>query len=171
MRFTIASVAIMAGAVAAVPQYSVQPISQISDGQIQAPPATSAVGSAVPLPSPSDVSVPAGVTSALSSAADMTSTLAVTETASVTSVVVVPTATPVAPSGSMVTPIVGGNSTASATGSAAVSSTASSEESATSGVAGSSTESASAPESTGAAAGNMVSFGGLVFAIGAAVFA
>lgn len=74
MRFTIASVAIMAGAVAAVPQYSVQPISQISDGQIQAPPATSAVGSAVPLPSPSDVSVPAGVTSALSSAADMTST-------------------------------------------------------------------------------------------------
>jgi len=171
MRFTIASVAIMAGAVAAVPQYSVQPISQISDGQIQAPPATSAVGSAVPLPSPSDVSVPAGVTSALSSAADMTSTLAVTETASVTSVVVVPTATPVGPSGSMVTPIVGGNSTASATGSAAVSSTASSEESATSGVAGSSTESASAPESTGAAAGNMVSFGGLVFAIGAAVFA
>merc|ERR1712137_1483641 len=161
MRFTIASVAIMAGAVAAVPQYSVQPISQISDGQIQAPPATSAVGSAVPLPSPS----------ALSSAADMTSTLAVTETASVTSVVVVPTATPVGPSGSMVTPIVGGNSTASATGSAAVSSTASSEESATSGVAGSSTESASAPESTGAAAGNMVSFGGLVFAIGAAVFA
>ena len=74
MRFTIASVAIMAGAVAAVPQYSVQPISQISDGQIQAPPATSAVGSAVPLPSPSDVSVPAGVTSALSSAADITST-------------------------------------------------------------------------------------------------
>jgi hypothetical protein len=42
MRFSIASVAILAGAVAAVPQYSVQPISQISDGQIQAPPATSA---------------------------------------------------------------------------------------------------------------------------------
>ena len=189
MRFTIASVAIMAGAVAAVPQYSVQPISQISDGQIQAPPATSAVGSAVPLPSPTDVSVPAGVTTALSSAVgDITSTgkssshsvvyqhetnnTTVAATESVTSVVVVPTATPIAPSGSLVTPIVGGNSTASATGSAAVSaSTSSSEESATSGAGSSSTESPSAPESTGAAAGNMVSFGGLVFAIGAAVFA
>jgi hypothetical protein len=42
MRFSIASVALLAGAVAAVPQYSIQPISQISDGQIQAPPATSA---------------------------------------------------------------------------------------------------------------------------------
>jgi len=55
MRFSIASVAIMAGAVAAVPQYEVQPISQISDGQIQAPPATSMIP-AVPMPSGSMVS-------------------------------------------------------------------------------------------------------------------
>ncbi|RMZ66617.1 hypothetical protein GMOD_00001970 [Pyrenophora seminiperda CCB06] len=61
MRFSIASVAILAGAVAAVPQYGVQPISQISDGQIQAPPASTAVvpgGPEVPATTPA-ASVPA----------------------------------------------------------------------------------------------------------------
>lgn len=60
MRFSIASVAILAGVVAAVPQYGVQPISQISDGQIQAPPATSVVpgGPEVPASTPA-ASVPA----------------------------------------------------------------------------------------------------------------
>ncbi|OAL55880.1 hypothetical protein IQ07DRAFT_182418 [Pyrenochaeta sp. DS3sAY3a] len=49
MRFSTASVALLAGVVAAIPQASIQPISQISDGQIQAPPATSVV------PAPSEV--------------------------------------------------------------------------------------------------------------------
>lgn len=60
MRFFTASVALLAGLVAAVPQ--VQPISQISDGQIQAPPATSkpvAATSAVPSSAPAVVSTPA----------------------------------------------------------------------------------------------------------------
>jgi hypothetical protein len=52
MRFSIASVAVLAGVVAALPQ-DVQPITQIDDGQLQAPPATSAAseaseGTAVP---------------------------------------------------------------------------------------------------------------------------
>lgn len=57
MRFSAASVALLAGAVAAVPQYPVQPISQISDGQIQAPPATP-IPSVVPTPGSSATPVP-----------------------------------------------------------------------------------------------------------------
>lgn len=69
MRFSIASVAILAGVVAAVPQYGVQPISQISDGQIQAPPATSVVpgGPEVPASTPA-ASVPAASVPAASEA-------------------------------------------------------------------------------------------------------
>jgi hypothetical protein len=72
MRFSIASVALLAGAVVAVPQYTVQPISQISDGQIQAPPATSAA-----VPGASEVA---------------SSAVVVVPTASGSDVVVVPTA-------------------------------------------------------------------------------
>jgi hypothetical protein len=68
-----ASFALFAAVVAAVPQASIQPISQISDGQIQAPPATvvppvvapsasvPAAASSVPAVVPSvPVSAPAG---------------------------------------------------------------------------------------------------------------
>ncbi|KAH6878946.1 hypothetical protein J4E91_002711 [Alternaria rosae] len=170
MRFSIASVAVMAGAVAAVPQYSVQPISQISDGQIQAPPATSMIP-AVPMPSASMVSeIPAvPMPSGSMVSGDMTSTVAVTETASVTSVVVVPTATPVVPGASMSVPM--GSNTTMATGTGSMTASTPASEETSSGVAGSATESGDIPESTGAAAGNMVSFGGLVLAIGAAIVA
>ena len=72
MRFSTISVAFLAGAVAAAPQYDVLPISQISDGQIQAPPATppavsatSAVPSGVPsvVPSAMPSGMPSGVPS------------------------------------------------------------------------------------------------------------
>lgn len=60
MRYSIAVVA-LAGLAAALPQesYSVQPITQISDGQIQAPPASSA-------PAVSYSAPPVEVTSAVS---------------------------------------------------------------------------------------------------------
>jgi len=67
MRFSIVSVAMLAGAVAAVPQYGVQPISQISDGQIQAPPATTAVvpgGPEVPASTPAASAPPASAPAA-----------------------------------------------------------------------------------------------------------
>ena len=51
MRFSAVSVALLAGVVAAVPQQSVQPITQISDGQIQAPPATRPYGASSAPPS------------------------------------------------------------------------------------------------------------------------
>ena len=84
MRFSIASVAIMAGLVAAVPQYSIQPISQISDGQIQAPPATSVAVPEVPGASETPVAsqTPVASETPMSSGAmvpsmsDMTSTVA-----------------------------------------------------------------------------------------------
>lgn len=70
MRFSAVSVAFIAGLVAAAPQQSVQPISQISDGQIQAPPATSVVvaPSEVPAVTPSafyESSAPAGMSSSV----------------------------------------------------------------------------------------------------------
>ncbi|KAI0582797.1 hypothetical protein Alg215_03920 [Pyrenophora tritici-repentis] len=64
MRFSIASVALLAGAVAAVPQYGQPdakpvPISQIGDGQIQAPPASTA---APGMPTGTAPGVPAATT-------------------------------------------------------------------------------------------------------------
>lgn len=53
MRFSTVSAALFAGFVAA----QVQPISQISDGQIQAPPATSVVVSTVKVTSVATVKV------------------------------------------------------------------------------------------------------------------
>lgn len=63
MRFSITSVALLAGAVAAVPQYGIQPISQISDGQIQAPPATPPAGAPSGAPTPGVTSVVASLVS------------------------------------------------------------------------------------------------------------
>lgn len=68
MRFSTISVAFLAGAVAAAPQYDVLPISQISDGQIQAPPATPpAVSATSAVPSGVPSVVPSGVPSAVPS--------------------------------------------------------------------------------------------------------
>ncbi|CAO2656846.1 Nn.00g056490.m01.CDS01 [Neocucurbitaria sp. VM-36] len=147
MRFSAVSVAVLAGVVAAAPQ--VQPISQISDGQIQAPTAVPSVYSSAVVPvvsTPEVVSTPAAVSTPAEA-----------------------TATPIVPT-SLVVPIVPGvNSTAivpSSTGAVASSSAPSA------GSSGSATTSASVPEqSTGAAAGTAISFGGLVFAMAAAVFA
>ncbi|KAF1942592.1 hypothetical protein EJ02DRAFT_162711 [Clathrospora elynae] len=167
MRFSIVSVAIMASVAVASPQYSIQPISQISDGQIQAPPAT-----AVPAPSEVPSVVPSPSASAPEASAPEATAPAATPTP------VAPTATPVAPVPTMMTPIVPGfNSTSpSSTGAVSVSmspsESAGSSESATTPASGSATSSGSVPEaSVGAATGNMVSFGGLVLAIGAVVFA
>ncbi|KAH7564155.1 hypothetical protein J3E72DRAFT_324141 [Bipolaris maydis] len=205
MRFSTISLAFLAGAVAAAPQGDVLPISQISDGQIQAPPATppavsapSALPSAVPSVVPSAVSSASGVTEVppLSQVSVGKSALvlyncstkySLLTTLQGTGAVPLPsataTATPVAPGTPGTTPIVippgGSNSTVPApSGSAAQSSgpSASASESSpagsTAGASSSPTSSStSVPQAGGAAAGNMVSFGGLVLAIGAAVFA
>ncbi|KAL7771307.1 hypothetical protein CFE70_001250 [Pyrenophora teres f. teres 0-1] len=175
MRYSTAAVALLAGAVMAVPQYGDNkplPISQIGDGQIQAPPASTV---APIMPTATSVGSAPGVPAATTGVS--TSAVTLTATLTSTNIMVVPTATPVAPVSTMVTPIVGSNSTMPAAGTGASSSPAStgsaaaSSSAATSRGSASGTRTGSAPESTGAAAGNMVSFGGLVFAIGAAIFA
>ena len=151
MRF---AAIIFAGLAAAAPQASVvpQPISQISDGQIQAPPATSA---AVPAPE-----VPSYSATVIASVPVESAPPVVAPSAPVA------TATPVAPVPTLVTPIVPGvNSTGAL-------STGATPAASTSGAAGSATTSSTIPEqSQAAAAGNAISFGGLVVAMAAAVLA
>ena len=69
MRFTISLAALAIGAVA-IPQGDYQPISQISDGQIQAPPATEVpVASSAPAASVPAASTPAASAPAVSTPA------------------------------------------------------------------------------------------------------
>jgi hypothetical protein len=161
------SFALLAGVVAAVPQLSVQPISQISDGQIQAPPATVVPPVSKPTPVVPSVSAPVVAPSVPVSAPAGKSTLYISHRvshmlthSSVTPAV--PTATPVVPSAPVV-PVPGGNSTAPASGTGSSASKSPSSPTASS--------STGTPESTGAAGVYQVSFGGLVLAIGAAVLA
>ncbi|KAF2035696.1 hypothetical protein EK21DRAFT_84121 [Setomelanomma holmii] len=152
------SFALLAGVAAAVPQYSVNPISQISDGQIQAPPATSVV--VVPSPAPVKVSSVYVAPSVSVPAVSLPSVI------SSVPVVIVPSATPVAPT-SIVTPIVSvpGNTTVP------LSTGASASRSPSGPKASSTATGTGVPQSTGAAGANLVSLGGLVLAVGAAVFA
>ncbi|KAF1912373.1 hypothetical protein BDU57DRAFT_582537 [Ampelomyces quisqualis] len=145
------SFALLAAVAAAAPQ--VQPISQISDGQIQAPPATQPAASYPVATS----SAPAAISSAVapSQASSVVAPPLVTSVAA--------TATPVAPvpmpSGSIVPSV---NSTVPAAGTGASRTPTAPTSATSSGI----------PQSTGAAVANMVSFGGLALAaVGAAFFA
>jgi len=190
MRFSAVSVAVLAGAVAAVPQY--QPISQISDGQIQAPPAATggysapvvapvpSVSKAVPsgkiLPSPSqpiawthlDTAAVPSVTGPAGSYPSAAVPSAAVPSAAVPTAPVPSAAYPSAAVPTVVVPVPGVNSTVilskpsvapSATKPAGTSAGASS------------TASSGLPQASGAAAGNAISFGGLVIAMAAAVLA
>jgi len=172
MRFSAVSVAVLAGAVAAVPQY--QPISQISDGQIQAPPAATGGYSApvvAPVPSVSKAVPSAAVPSVTGPAGSYPSAAvpsAAVPSAAVPTAPVPSAAYPSAAVPTVVVPVPGVNSTAilskpsvapSATKPAGTSAGASS------------TASSGLPQASGAAAGNAISFGGLVIAMAAAVLA
>lgn len=179
MRFAVPVIA-LASTVAA---QSVQTISQIWDGQIQAPPAT-ATAPEVSSPAVSTPVVATSVPEAYSSVVGKSMTCSNHHDLHSDCVQVVPSSaasvvssvhsapyptlvTSVAPpAGYTSVPVA--SSAVPSNGSA--SGTGSSPSSASAGGA-SGTSSSSIPESTGAAAANMVSFGGLVFAFGAAFLA
>jgi hypothetical protein len=191
MRYSF-TIAALAAVGAAVPQYSVQPISQISDGQIQAPPATSVVVPAVP--SGPAVSTPVApgvtVTAIVPSGPGETVTVIVPSYGASTPVAstggpavpissppavpsevpsapaTVPVVVPSAPAGNASVPVV--SSTGGAVYPNSTISVTTGAPSATSGGAGSSP---SAPAAGGAAAANMVSFGGLLLAVAGFVLA
>jgi hypothetical protein len=156
MRYAFAITALAAIGAQALPQESsydaVQPITQISDGQIQAPPATY-----VPMPVPSAPSVPS-----VPEVPEVPEATEVVPTPEVP-VVVVPSPTE-APTVPVVVPPVGDNSTAivttvpsnsTITTGSPTGSPTSPEESSPTG----------APEETGAAAASFVSFGGVALAV------
>jgi hypothetical protein len=191
MRYSF-TIAALAAVGAAVPQYSVQPISQISDGQIQAPPATSIVVPAVP--SGPAVSTPVApgvtVTAIVPSGPGETATVIVPSYGASTPVAstggpavpissppavpsevpsapaTVPVVVPSAPAGNASVPVV--SSTGGAVYPNSTISVTTGAPSATSGGAGSSP---SAPAASGAAAANMASFGGLLLAVAGFVLA
>lgn len=175
MRYSFSLAVLAAIGAQAMPQESVQPITQISDGQIQAPPATSvpAVPSVsvpvVPSEAPSapgSVSVPVEVSSVIASITGVVPSSGVpvpTEVTSVTVPVVVPI--PTGPAGNST----GVPTEPSAPANGTVSTGAPS--STGGGESGSPTESGDVPSDTGSAAmANMVSVGGLVFAVAGALF-
>ncbi|KAF2270557.1 hypothetical protein CC78DRAFT_135316 [Lojkania enalia] len=143
MRTSFAFAVLAAASANAIPQQSVQPITQISDGQIQAPPATAPP--AVP------------TTEVLSPPAETSEVVPVTST----------TGLPIIP------PVINGTTTVIATGSGVPSSTNSSVIlSGTSATPSATTGAAGAPSSSGPPEGaanvnmaNMGSFGGLLLAV------
>lgn len=165
------SFALLAAVAAAAPQASVNPISQIGDGQIQAPTAPASVPYSAPaisapavpsvpavsapaVPSVPAVSVPAGMFSLKSSSASNHVLIS-------SQVTPVPLPSPVKPSAPIVS-VPGGNATTPA-GTGAASKTPSAPTGASS---------SGLPQATGAAGSTLVSFGGVVLAaVGAAVFA
>jgi cytoskeletal protein RodZ len=170
MRFSVAFLAVAAiGARAAPQDYSVQPISQISDGQIQAPPASAPPASSATPP----------VVSVTESAPLYTAT----EIASITVVVPSVTGAPVVPSPSapvvvapsapavnssvVAAPSTPANGTVS-TGAPTAPSSSAAEASETGTPSGSSP---GAPEATGGAVVNMISISGLALAVAGIVFA
>lgn len=169
------SFAIFAAVAAAAPQ--VQPISQISDGQIQAPPATPAPGYSVTqsaiIPGVTPISNPVLSASvpAVTPPGKPSSHLPPLQTsiANSTPAPVVPSNTPVAPVPTMVSPIVPGVNSTVPTGTGIASKASSALASATSGAA--SASGSSPAQATGAAGSNFVSFGGLMVAVGAAMLA
>jgi hypothetical protein len=191
MRYSF-TIAALAAVGAAVPQYSVQPISQISDGQIQAPPATSVDVPVVP--SGPAVSTPVApgvtVTAVVPSGPGETATVIVPSYGASTPVAstgapavpissapavpsevpsapaTVPVVVPSAPAGNASVPVV--SSTGGAVYPNSTISVTTGAPSATSGGAGSSP---SAPAASGAAAANMASFGGLLLAVAGFVLA
>jgi hypothetical protein len=170
------SFAIFAAVAAAAPQ--VQPISQISDGQIQAPPATPAPGYSVtqsaivpgvtPISNPVlSASVPAVTPPGKPSSHPLVEKTSNTNS---TPAPVVPSGnTPVAPVPTLSAPIVPGVNSTVPSGTGIASKASSALASATSGAA--SASGSSPAQATGAAGSNFVSFGGLMVAVGAAMLA
>ncbi|KAH7124076.1 hypothetical protein B0J11DRAFT_530624 [Dendryphion nanum] len=164
MRYTIALAAFAAIGVQAIPHeshsHSVQPISQISDGQIQAPPATSLPSygaSSAPVASPSVTGGPA------STPAKSTGVYSTSAPPAVPSVVV-------PPAGNTTIPIVPGVSTSGAP--SYPNSTVPTGVRPSTSLGGSGTPTPSRPaQQTGAASVNMISFGGLALAVAGFVFA
>lgn len=180
MRFAVSVVALAA----TVAAQGVQTITQIGDGQIQAPPAT-ATAPEVSTPAVSSPAVATSVPEAYSSVVGkfITSldhqdlytnnkTVVPSSAASVaSSVAPVPVSSLVTsvvpPAGNTSVPIA--SSAVPSSGSASGSGSSPSSTASSGGASG--TSSSGIPESSGAAAANMVSFGGLVIAVGAAFLA
>jgi len=153
MRSSFAVLALTAFGAYARPQESVtgvQPITQISDGQIQAPPATAP---------PASYGTPSVIETATPSLTDIEITPTVTEAPVEPTV---PVESPPVDNSSVVVvvPTGSGNATVSI-GTPTASASETPEESAT----GTETAAPSAPESTGAAAANMASMGALALAV------
>lgn len=190
MRYSFALTVLAAIGAQAAPQasYSVQPISQISDGQIQAPPATPVVPGGMFISRPYDntvtnesaVSTPAATVTPSVTASVVVPSEGAPVTGS-TAVVVVPSEAPSAPVGApsapagnssapvdVVTSVVPTASPSNGTVSTGSPSSTSAEETSTPS-SSSAPPADSPPAASGAATGNMVSFGGLALAIAAAL--